>query len=99
MCPPPQYSLLSLSFSLICCCAKAPAELSGYLQKLGDKGLTKRWSQRWFQQKGRHIYYYKERPKPTGTSRGNTDIVEIHSVRTPQSRPNATVKFFHIPIR
>lgn len=57
----------------------APAELSGYLLKLGDKGLTRRWSQRWFQQKGKAIYYYKERPKAVGTSRGNTDIVEIHS--------------------
>jgi hypothetical protein len=65
---------------------QAPPELSGYLLKLGDKGLTRRWSQRWFQQKGKTIYYYKERPKAVGTSRGNTDIVEIHSVRPPLDR-------------
>jgi hypothetical protein len=75
---------------------QAPPELSGYLLKLGDKGLTRRWSQRWFQQKGKTIYYYKERPKAVGTSRGNTDIVEIHSVRPlPLSTATAMVTEAH----
>lgn len=78
-----------------------PKLLVGELLKRGDKGFVKAWRSRWFQQRGKLVYYYRsQRDAETGAApQGSIDLAAIGRVEERTDPAQGAMVAVHVPGR